>query len=423
MNQNILLKGGRVVDPGRNIDQVMDLGISNGVFVDPADLQSPEVVDVTGMVVTPGFIDVHVHLRQPGNTAAETIATGTLAAAAGGFTSIVAMPNTNPPADTAGAIEYLRSQTAQKGCVRVLPCGCLTKGRQGKEMAGIGGLASAGVVAFSDDGGCVQDHALMRHLAEYIRSFGLPILDHCENDCLAAGGVMHEGKWSVLLGMKGYSSAAEELIVARDVILSRMTGAKFHLQHLSSKESIRMLADARRERLPITGEVTPHHIALTDECIKTYDTNYKMNPPLRTEADRKALIDGLASGVITVIATDHAPHTSTAKQVEFDDAPFGVVGLETALPVCLTILYHGGVLTMPQLISKFTTGPAEVLGIKRYDLRNGNPADVTVFDPDTAFTVDPEKFRSKSRNTPFAGCTYKGVIKRTYVGGKLVFKQ
>ena len=423
MNQDILLKGGRVVDPGRNIDQVMDLGISNGVFVDPADLQNPEVVDVTGMVVTPGFIDVHVHLRQPGNTAAETIATGTLAAAAGGFTSIVAMPNTNPPADTVGAIEYLRAQAAQKGCVRVLPCGCLTKGRQGKEMAGIGGLASAGVVAFSDDGGCVQDHALMRHLAEYIQSFGLPILDHCENDCLAAGGVMHEGKWSVLLGMKGYSSAAEELIVARDVILSRMTGAKFHLQHLSSKESIRMLADARRERLPITGEVTPHHIALTDECIKTYDTNYKMNPPLRTEADRKALIDGLASGVITVIATDHAPHTSTAKQVEFDDAPFGVVGLETALPVCLTILYHGGVLTMPQLISKFTTGPAEVLGIKRYDLRNGNPADVTVFDPDTAFTVDPEKFRSKSRNTPFAGRTYKGVIKRTYVGGKLVFEQ
>lgn len=423
MSRDILLKGGRVVDPGRNIDQIMDLGIANGVFADPATLTDPEVVDVSGMVVSPGFIDVHVHLRHPGNTAAETIASGTLAAAAGGFTSIVAMPNTNPPADTAGAIEYLRALAAQQGCVRVLPCGCLTKGRAGKEMAGIGGLASAGVVAFSDDGSCVQDHALMRHLAEYIQSFHLPILDHCENDCLAAGGVMHEGKWSVLLGMKGYSSAAEELMVARDIILSRLTGAKFHIQHISSKECIRLLADARKDRLPITGEVTPHHIALTDECIKTYDTNFKMNPPLRTEEDRKALIEGLASGVITVIATDHAPHTGTAKMVEFDDAPFGVVGLETALPVCLTILYHGGVLTLSQLISKFTTGPADVLGIKRYDLRNGNPADVTVFDPEKSFTVDPEKFRSKSRNTPFAGRTYKGVIKRTYVGGKLVFEQ
>ena len=419
----VLLKGGRVVDPGRGIDRIMDVGFAGGVMAAPESLQHPETVDVSGCVVTPGFIDLHVHLRQPGNTAAETIATGTQAAAAGGFTTIVAMPNTVPPADNAGAIEYLRQQAAQSGAVHVLPCGCLTKGRAGTEMAGIGSLAQAGVAAFSDDGGCVQDHALMRHLAEYIESFRLPIMDHCEDRNLAAGGVMHEGKWSVLLGMKGLSSAAEEMIVARDIILARMTGARFHLQHISAKACVRMIAQARADRLPVTGEVTPHHLALTDGCIKTYDTNYKMSPPLRSEEDRKALIEGLASGVLTVIATDHAPHTRTAKMVEFDEAPFGVVGLETALPVCLSELVHGGVMPMLPFIAKLTTGPAEVLGFRQYDLRNGNPADVTVFDPERTFTVDPEKFLSKGRNTPFAGRVCKGQVMRTYVDGKLVFER
>ena len=418
----MILRGGRVVDPGRGLDCVMDLGIADGKMADPATLKNPEVIDVTGKVVTPGLIDVHVHLRQPGNTMAETIATGTMAAAAGGFTSIVAMPNTSPAADNAAAIEYLRQLASRCTGAKVLPCGCMTKNREGKEMAGIGSLVNAGVVALSDDGGCIQNHALMRHVAEYAHSFNVPILDHCEDDALAAGGVMHEGKWSVLLGMKGYSSAAEELMIARDVILSRMTGARIHVQHISAAESVEVIRRARAENLPFTAEVTPHHLALTDECIKTYDTNYKMNPPLRTEADRQALIEGLADGTITVIATDHAPHTATSKLVEFDEAPFGIIGLETALPVTLTVLYHTGKLTMTQLIEKFTTGPAEVLGMQDYTLANGNAADIAVFDPEEKYTVDPDTFHSKSRNTPFGGMEVQGKVKMTIVDGKIVFR-
>ena len=416
-----IYKGARVIDPARNIDKVMDIGVENGVFADPATLKDAEVVDLAGYVLAPGFIDLHVHLRQPGKTDAETIHTGTLAAAAGGFTSIVAMPNTSPCADNPGTIHYIRTYAQAEGVVKVLPCGAITKGQEGQEMAGIGGLKAAGVVALSDDGKCVQNHELMRHVIEYSRTFKLPILDHCEDTVLASGGVMHEGHWSVFLGMKGMAAAAEELIVARDAILARTAGWKVHIQHVSTKGSLSIIRTAQKEGVQITAEATPHHISLTDVEIKKFDTNYKMNPPLRSEEDRLAVIEGLRDGTITVIATDHAPHTNTAKTVEFDYAPFGIIGLETAVQICLTELYHKQYLDLPALISKFTKGPADVLGMPIGTLENGRPADITILDPEKEGVVDADKFYSKSRNTPFNGYRYKGLAVGTIVDGKCVF--
>lgn len=416
-----IYKGARVIDPARNIDKVMDIGVENGVFADPATLKDAEVVDLAGYVLAPGFIDLHVHLRQPGKTDAETIHTGTLAAAAGGFTSIVAMPNTSPCADNPGTIHYIRTYAQAEGVVKVLPCGAITKGLEGQEMAGIGGLKAAGVVALSDDGKCVQNHELMRHVIEYSRTFKLPILDHCEDTVLASGGVMHEGHWSVFLGMKGMAAAAEELIVARDAILARTAGWKVHIQHVSTKGSLSIIRTAQKEGVQITAEATPHHISLTDVEIKKFDTNYKMNPPLRSEEDRLAVIEGLRDGTITVIATDHAPHTNTAKTVEFDYAPFGIIGLETAVQICLTELYHKQYLDLPALISKFTKGPADVLGMPIGTLENGRPADITILDPEKEGVVDADRFYSKSRNTPFNGYRYKGLAVGTIVDGKCVF--
>lgn len=420
----LLLKNGRVIDPINHTDSNGDIGIADGIIVEPSQLHNPQCIDVSGKIISPGFIDLHVHLRQPGNTSAETIATGTAAAAAGGFTSIVAMPNTNPAADNAGAIELIKQIAATQGKVKVLPCGSMTKGGNGTEMAGIGALKKTGVIALSDDGHCVQDHALMRHIVEYAKSFGLPILDHCEDYSLAHGGVMHEGKWSVLLGMNGISSASEELMISRNIMLARQINWKIHMQHVSCKESVELLREARKRNVPVTGEATPHHIALTDECIKWFDTNYKMNPPLRAESDRQALIAGLADGTITVIATDHAPHTATAKLVEFDNAPFGIIGLETALGVCFTeLVVKTQALTIPQLINKFTVGPAEVLGWHRYGLNVGSPADITVFDPVATWKVDKNLFLSKARNTPFDGMQLTGKTVLTIVDGKIVYQQ
>ncbi|MBR1966692.1 MAG: dihydroorotase [Lentisphaeria bacterium] len=420
MNKAYILKNVRVVDPNRNIDEITDLGIENGVMADPATLKNAEIIDLSGKIAAPGFMDIHVHLRQPGNTAAETIQTGTEAAAFGGFTAIVPMPNTSPAADTPGAIELLKKTAAECSPVKVYPCGCMTKGFSGQEMAGIGGLRSAGVYALSDDGKCVQNHFLMRNIVRYAKSFKLPILDHCEEVSLFTGGVMNEGKWSVLLGMDGIPGAAEEIIVARDILFAREIDWKIHLQHISVKECVDMVRRARQHGIKITAEATPHHISLTDDYIRTYNTNYKMNPPLRTEEDRQALIQGLADGTITVIATDHAPHTTTAKLVEFNHAPFGIIGLETAISVCLKELVHSGILSMKDFVAKFTTGPAEVLGFENYDLRIGNPADITVIDLEKKIKVDAEKFHSKSRNTPFDGMEFTGAPIMTIVDGKIV---
>ena len=418
---NYIFENARVIDPVQNLDAVTDIAVSDGKIADPAYVKYAERIDLKGRVLTPGFVDLHVHLRHPGNTAAETIHTGTLAAAAGGFTSIVAMPNTSPCADNPGTIHYIRTYAQAEGVVKVLPCGAITKGLEGQEMAGIGGLKAAGVVALSDDGKCVQNHELMRHVIEYSRTFKLPILDHCEDTVLASGGVMHEGHWSVFLGMKGMAAAAEELIVARDAILARTAGWKVHIQHVSTKGSLSIIRTAQKEGVQITAEATPHHISLTDVEIKKFDTNYKMNPPLRSEEDRLAVIEGLRDGTITVIATDHAPHTNTAKTVEFDYAPFGIIGLETAVQICLTELYHKQYLDLPALISKFTKGPADVLGMPIGTLENGRPADITILDPEKEGVVDADKFYSKSRNTPFNGYRYKGLAVGTIVDGKCVF--
>lgn len=422
---NWILSGARVIDPVNNIDEVRKVYIRDGVIVDEAAMQGvdAEELDLTGKVVAPGFIDVHVHLRQPGKVDAETVRTGTLAAAAGGFTTVVAMPNTSPVTDNAAQVQYIRELAERDGIVHVLPCGALSKGLAGEEMAPIGSLASAGVAALSDDGKCVQNHELMRHIVEYASNFDLPIMDHCENTALAAGGVMHEGYWSVLLGMKGQPSAAEELMISRNIMLARMTGCRIHMQHVSARESVALLRYARANGIPVTGEATPHHIALTDVEIKRFDTNYKMNPPLRSEDDRMAVIEGLQDGTLTIIATDHAPHTQTAKQVEFDYAPFGIIGLETAVPVTMTELVHKGYLTLPQLISKFTKGPAELLKRPIGSLSIGSAADVTVIDPDVEHTIDISTFYSKSRNTPFDGYQAKGRTAATFVDGVCVYSR
>ncbi|MDD3118714.1 MAG: dihydroorotase [Victivallales bacterium] len=416
-----ILAGGRVVDPSRNLDRVMDIGVADGMIVDPNTLSGAERVDVSGLVVVPGLIDIHVHLRDPGQTISETISTGAMAAAAGGFTSIVPMPNTRPAADNTGTIDHIMRKARSSAVVKLLPCGALTKGLEGQEMAPIGGLKKAGVYALSDDGRCVQNNYLMRNIVRYAKAFDLPILDHCEEVSMVNKGVMHEGEWSTLLGIRGIPSAAEEIIVARDIIFARDEECRIHIQHISAREAVEKVRAARKEGISITAEATPHHITFTDEQIKHFDTNFKMNPPLRSEDDREALLEGLRDGTITVIATDHAPHNETSKLVEFDHAPFGIVGLETAVSVCLTQLYHRRILTLSQLIAKFTVGPAEVLGLDIGTLREGVPADITLIDINESYTIDKNDFFSKSRNTPFHGMKVKGRVKATICDGKFVY--
>jgi len=363
-----------------------------------------------------------VHLREPGRGDKETIATGAECAARGGFTSVVCMPNTTPPADNTGVIAFIKQRAAEAGSVNVFPAGAITKDLAGEELAPIGSLKRAGVVAITDDGRCVQNNELMRRAVEYARMFELPVFDHCQDYNLAADGVMNEGYWSTLLGLRGWPATAEDVIVARDILIAELADWHVHCQHLSSARSVQLVREAKQRAVKISAEACPHHFSLTDECLQNYDTNYKMNPPLRTERDRVALCEGLADGTIECIASDHAPHCSYEKEVEFDTAPFGIIGLETELPLALELV-HRNILKLPDLIAKFTVNPARLLRLDRGTLSAGAPGDVTIIAPDREWTYDVTTSASKSRNTPFHGRQLRGKAVATIVAGKLIWRE
>lgn len=419
----LLLAGGRVIDPANGVDAIRDVGVCDGRLVPPDQLPADaQRINVAGRLVVPGLIDMHVHLREPGRSDQETIESGTRCAARGGFTSIVSMPNTTPVADNAGTIALIRQRAAAVGCVNVWPAGAMTKNLAGEELAPIGLLRRAGVVAVTDDGHCIQNNELMRRVIEYARMFQLPVLDHCQDYNLTADGVMHEGYWSAALGLRGWPAVGEKVIVARDILLAELADWHVHCQHLSSARSVQLIREAKTRGIRISAEACPHHFTLTDECLRGYDTNFKVNPPLRTAADRDALIEGLADGTIDCIASDHAPHCQYEKEVEFDIAPFGIIGLETELALALRLVWDGK-LTLPQLVAKFTVNPARVLGLERGTLSAGAVADITVIDPDIEWTYDVHSSESKSRNSPFHTWRFRGRAVMTIVAGKIVWQQ
>jgi len=422
----ILLKGGRVVDPSQQHDGVADLLLIDGkVEKLGRNLGAPdgaEIVDMSGKVVAPGLIDLHVHFREPGQEDLETVATGAMAAVAGGFTSVCAMPNTDPVTDNQAAVGFIVRQAQRAARAKVYPIGAITLGQRGDKLAEFGEMVGAGAVAVSDDGKPVVSSHMMRTALEYARTFGIPVADHCEEPTLSAGGVMHEGIISTRLGLKGIPAAAEEIMVARDIILAELTGGQVHLCHMSTRGSVELIRRAKEKGLKVTAEATPHHFSLTHERCEGYDTNAKMNPPLREAADREAIRQALKDGTIDVISTDHAPHHYDAKEREFDDAPNGIIGLETSLGLALTELVHTGLLTLPELITRMSTEAARIFNIPGGTLRAGSAADVVVIDPDRTWVVDPAKSFSKSRNTPFGGTKLKGRVEMTIVRGTIVYK-
>ena len=423
MSQLLWIQNGRVIDPAASRDTVGDVFVKDGLIAESlsdAEKAQAEVFDAKGLVVCPGLVDIHVHLRDPGQTHKESIETGTRAAAAGGFTSIVCMPNTQPCADNAGTIQRIKDSARTKAVVNVFPTGCLTVGGEGETLAPMGSLFRAGVVAVTDDGKCVQNNEVMRRAVEYAHMFGLVVMDHCQDKALTNGGVMHEGYWSLRLGLGGMPSAAEDIIVARNIILSRYTGAHIHMQHLSSAHSVELMREAKKDGVNVSAEATPHHLYFTDEALKSYDTIMKMNPPVRTETDRQAIIDGVLDGTIDCICTDHAPHSNDEKDVEFDAAPFGIIGMETALAVCLEVLVHSKRCPLSKLIDLMTRRGAKVVGLKKGTLAVGADADVCVFDPNEEWVVKPP-FQSRSSNCPWTGKALHGRVHRTYVAGKLVW--
>ena len=423
----LLIRGGRVIDPASGRDELADVLLAGGkVEAVGRGLGTPdgaETIEASGLVVAPGFIDLHTHLREPGQEELETIATGALSAVAGGFTAVCAMPNTDPVCDNQGVVGFVVSQAQRAGKARVYPIGAISLGQKGQQLAEFGELVGAGAVAVSDDGHPVMSSHLMRTALEYAKVFGIPVADHCEEMSLAEGGAMHEGIVSTRLGLKGIPSAAEEIMVARDILLAELTGGHVHLCHMSTRGSVELIRRAKDAGLRVTAEACPHHFTLTHEACDGYNTNAKMNPPLREDADREAIREALRDGTIDAIATDHAPHHYDAKEREFDQAPNGIIGLETAFPLANTELVGSGLLTLPQLVERMSTVPARIFGLPGGSLARGAPADVVVIDPQVEWSVDPASFRSKSRNTPFGGREVRGRAVATIVRGHIVFRQ
>jgi dihydroorotase len=449
---SLLLAGGRVVDPANHRDEVADILILDGKIaaISPeAGKRAPidcKRMNVSGHVVCPGLIDLHVHFREPGQTAKETIATGSAAAVRGGFTSVVCMPNTSPAIDSSATVALVHERAEQAGLLNVFVAGAITKGIAGEELAQIGSLKKAGIVAITDDGHCIQNNDMMRRAMEYANMFKLPIMDHCQDYSLVTDGVMHEGYWSTLLGLRGWPAAGEEMIVARNILLAEKTGCPVHCQHLSAAGSVRLIREAKLRGVPISGEACPHHFTLTDAAVAgsdkfwaddgkavfgyermigalpawpSYHTHFKMNPPLRSAADREAILEGLVDGTIEILSSDHAPHCNYEKEVEFDYAPFGITGLETELALSLMQLYHAKRLGLSELIAKFTVNPARLLDVPKGTLSEGADADVTVFDPDHEWVFKSKDSASKSLNSPFFGWTLKGKPTSTIVSGKV----
>lgn len=450
----LLLTGGRVIDPANRLDAPADVLIVDGKISavgKDAAAKAPvgaEKFDAKGLVVCPGLIDLHVHLREPGQTAKENIATGTAAAARGGFTSVVCMPNTAPSIDNSGTVALIHDRAKQQGIVNVFVAGAITKNIAGEELASIGTLKKAGVVAITDDGHCIQNNDLMRRACEYAKMFDLTVMDHCQDYSLVTDGVMHEGYWSTSLGLRGWPSAGEEMIVARNILLAELTGTRVHCQHLSAAGSVALIREAKKRGVPISGEACAHHFVLTDAAVAgsekfwpqdgkelaatqkgelpqwpSYHTHCKMNPPLRSAADREAILEGLADGTIEVLCSDHAPHCDYEKEVEFDYAPFGITGLETELALSLMQLVQTKRISLADMIAKFTINPARLLNLPKGTLSVGADADVTVIDPDREWKFDVNASASKSKNSPFHGWTLKGKAVATVVGGKMVWSE
>ena len=423
-----IIRNGRVIDPANKRDETADLYIADGkVVCSKSEIKNAkseiEEIDAKGVIVAPGLIDMHVHLREPGFSHKETIESGARAAAAGGFTTIVCMPNTSPVPDNPSTIAWIKDRASAIAPVNVLPTGAISKNLAGEELAPIGSLAQAGIIAITDDGHCIQNHEVMRRAVEYARMVGVPILDHCQDYNLVGNGVVHEGYWSTLLGLPGWPAAGEEAIVMRDILLAELCDHYIHCQHVSTAGSVRLIREARSRGVKISGEVCPHHIALTDEAIQNFDTNYKVNPPLRSQQDVDALLDGIADGTLSILCSDHAPHADFEKEVEFDIAPFGIIGLETELGLFMDLLVHKHRrIDIARLIEMYTVEPARLLKIHAGTLSIGARADMTLIDPELEWIVRLDQFESASRNSPFNGWKLRGRAVRTIVAGKTVWK-